>query len=164
MSDKEILSAVRYVSRMKPEFRLSEIRQYLKEEASLSDVEAAVSPNAFDLGLKLTKDGDDVLVTKASKAAMLSLPEAPAVPDEVPMRVQKLVEAFIEHKAGTKWDDPETLDRLRAAVTAQKDEYWKEGMGRKVTYDKAYSVPAYLAYQFPVYFIQTQHILADMAA
>ena len=49
------------------------------------------------------------------------------------------------------------------AIVAQKDDYWKPVEKRSLQYTKAYSVLGYLAYHFPVYFMQTEHLLAMLA-
>jgi len=46
---------------------------------------------------------------------------------------------------------------------AQKDDYWKPEEKRSLRYTKAYNVLGYLAYHFPVYFMQTEHLLAMLA-
>jgi len=71
---------------------------------------------------------------------------------------------YIGKKTGKSLDDPVVLERLRRAVVAQKSDYWKPSAKRRLTYTKAYSVLGYLAYHFPVYFMQTEYILRDLAA
>ncbi len=56
-----------------------------------------------------------------------------------------------------------SLEKIRKAVVSQKAQYWKAGKSRKIDYRSGYSVLGYLAYQFPVYFAQFEHILMDMA-
>ena len=69
------------------------------------------------------------------------------------------VRAYIGKKTGKAWDDPGVLDRIRQAILAQKAQYWREGGSRRIGYRKGYAVMAYLAYQAPGYFIQTEHLL-----
>ena len=64
-------------------------------------------------------------------------------------------------KTGKDWSDPVILERLRRAIVAQKDDYWKPTNKRSLQYTKGYSVFGYLAYHFPVYFMQTRHLLAS---
>jgi Mitochondrial small ribosomal subunit Rsm22 len=72
-------------------------------------------------------------------------------------------EEYITKKVGKEWHDPVIIDRLRKAIVAQKNDYWKPVQKRSLQYTKAYSVLGYLAYHFPVYFMQTEHILAMLA-
>ncbi|TAJ45480.1 small ribosomal subunit Rsm22 family protein [Methanofollis fontis] len=80
----------------------------------------------------------------------------------VPRRLERLVEEYVAKKTGKAWNDPVVLDRIRSAVVAQKGGYWSRGRGR-ITYTKGYDVLAYLAYQFPVYLVQTEVILHRLA-
>jgi Predicted rRNA methylase len=77
----------------------------------------------------------------------------------LPAPLQRLIESYIEKKTGKAWNDPVVLERIRAAIIAQKGSYWKEGSGRKIRYRTGYSVLAYLSYQMPVFFAQFQHLL-----
>lgn len=81
----------------------------------------------------------------------------------LPPALERAVEEYITKKVGKDWDDPVILDRLRKAIVAQKDDYWKPVQKRSLQYTKAYSVLGYLAYHFPVYFIQTEYLLAMLA-
>lgn len=170
MFDREVISAIKYVSRMKPEFMLSEINTYVKEPRTTADVYNVIHPLAYDLGLKLIPVDSDYKVVRLPPAGPLILKE-----DEekklkvffesprVPPKLEKLVEQYVEKKTGKSWDDLAVLDKIRKAIVAQKAEYWKEGKKRRVTYETGYSVLGYLAYQFPVYFVQSEHILHEMA-
>jgi precorrin-6B methylase 2 len=77
--------------------------------------------------------------------------------------IESRIEAFIEEKTQKPWDDPRTLQKLRAAITSQKDLYWKEGDARRISYRKGYNVLAYLSYHAPVYCIQAAALLFWMA-
>jgi SAM-dependent methyltransferase len=81
----------------------------------------------------------------------------------LPPVLERAVEQYITKKVGKDWDDPVILERLRKAIVAQKDDYWKPVQKRSLQYTKAYSVLGYLAYHFPVYFMQTEHLLAMLA-
>jgi SAM-dependent methyltransferase len=81
----------------------------------------------------------------------------------LPPLLEQSIEQYITKKVGKDWHDPVILDRLRKAIVAQKDDYWKPAQKRSLQYTKAYSVLGYLAYHFPVYFIQTEHLLAMLA-
>ena len=77
--------------------------------------------------------------------------------------LETAIEEYITKKVGKNWDDPVIIDRLRKAIVAQKDDYWRPAHQRSLKYTKGYSVLSYLAYHFPVYFMQTEHLLAMLA-
>lgn len=81
----------------------------------------------------------------------------------LPPALGQAIEQYITKKVGKDWHDPVILERLRKAIVAQKDDYWKPVEKRSLQYTKAYSVLGYLAYHFPVYFLQTEHLLAMLA-
>ena len=66
-------------------------------------------------------------------------------------RLDSLTLAYIEKISGKKWKDESVLEKIRAAITVQKDSYWKEGERRVVQYKGGYSVLGYMAYQMPGY-------------
>ena len=88
--------------------------------------------------------------------AYLSLHALPSV-------LEAAIEQYIAGKTGKDWSDPVILERLRRAIVAQKDDYWKPSDKRSLQYTKGYSVLGYLAYHFPVYFMQARHLLAQLA-
>lgn len=73
------------------------------------------------------------------------------------------IQDYIEKKTGKSWDDPVVLQKVRRAILTQKEQYWKEGQDKHISYDKGYSVLGYLAYQAPVYLIQAEHLMFDLA-
>jgi hypothetical protein len=81
----------------------------------------------------------------------------------IPPVLGQAIEEYIAKKTGKDMDDPVVLDRLRRAIVAQKDDYWKPAAQRRLQYTKGYHVLGYLAYHFPVYFIQTEYLLAMLA-
>ncbi len=170
MSDREIISAVKYVSRMKPEFMLSEIRDYIKGEVTTAKLHEVIGPVAYDMGLKLVPADGDYTVIRVPPAQVLTLTEDERKAQtsffespHVSPKLEKLIERYVEFKTVKSWDDPVVLEKIRKAIAAQKAEYWKEGDKRKISYDTGYSILGYLAYQFPVYFVQFQHILYELA-
>jgi SAM-dependent methyltransferase len=170
MSEKEVISAVKYVSRMKPEFMLSEIVDYVKGSVSTAEIYRIVAPLASGMGLGLERSGDDYAASRIVPAKAMALGEKErAALDEllmsphIPAELEKLIKGYVEKKTGKAWDDPAVLDKVRKAIVAQKAQYWKEGPKRKITYETGYSILGYLAYQFPVYFIQTEHIFYELA-
>lgn len=82
----------------------------------------------------------------------------------LPEPLEPLIEGYIGAKTGKPVDDPAVLERLRHAIVAQKSGYWTAGERRRISYRSGYSVLAYLAYQFPVYFVQSCRLLARLAA
>lgn len=82
----------------------------------------------------------------------------------IPPALEQAVGDYIVKKTGKPPGDPVALERLRRAVVAQKDDYWKAPAERKLAYVKGYSVLAYLAYHFPVYFMQTGYLMRELAA
>ena len=83
--------------------------------------------------------------------------------DAVPTALQNLIEQFIVRKIDKDWNEPVILDRIRRAIVAQKDRYWNEKAKRPITYKGGYSVIAYLAYQFPVYYLQFANVFSELA-
>ncbi len=81
----------------------------------------------------------------------------------IPHVLAQSIEQYITKKTGREWDDPVIIERIRRAIVAQKDEYWKPVQKRSLQYTKGYSVLGYLAYHFPVYFMQTEYLLMMLA-
>ncbi len=171
MSGKEIVSAVKYVSRMKPEFMLSEICGYVKGDVSVAGVYDALQPLAYDLGIRLEPAGNDYKAVRLPPAKPLELgvkerkaQEEFLASPQVPEKLEKLIEKYADKKTGKAWNDPAVIEKLRKAIVEQKADYWKEGRKRRITYETGYSILGYLAYQFPVYFIQSGHIIHELAS
>ncbi len=171
MSGKEIVSAVKYVSRMKPEFMLSEICGYVKGDVGVAGVYDALQPLAYDLGIRLEPAGNDYKAVRLPPAKPLELGVKERMAQEeflaspqVPEKLEKLIEKYADKKTGKAWNDPAVIEKLRKAIVEQKADYWKEGRKRRITYETGYSILGYLAYQFPVYFIQSGHIIHELAS
>ena len=81
----------------------------------------------------------------------------------IPAALDRGIGCYLSKKVGKDWTDPAILERLRRAIVAQKDDYWKASHKRSLKYTKGYSVLGYLAYHFPVYFMQTERLLAKLA-
>ncbi|MGA9141049.1 MAG: small ribosomal subunit Rsm22 family protein [Methanocella sp.] len=170
MSNREIVSALKYVSGSRKAFMLSELRQYLKEEKSTIAIYDTIRPMLEELGLRAVPEGDDYRIEKLPPATKLVLSDKEKEQQEaffnaprVPRKLERLIEKYIDKKTAKPWDDPVVLDKIRKAIISQKAQYWKAGQARKIDYRSGYSVLGYLAYQFPVYFVQFEHILYDMA-
>lgn len=170
MAGNQLISTVRYLAGSRPSFLLSEIVPYLDTPLPVDELHRALVPELPRLGLTATRRGGDFEIHKL-------LPASPWVPDnserertlkflerrELPGDLSAAIENYIARKVGKPWDDPVTLERLRKAITSQKDDYWKPLYKRSLQYTKGYSVLGYLAYHFPVYFMQTEHLLARLA-
>ena len=170
MSDREIISTFKYVSRMKQEFMLSELRDYLKEEASLQQIHQTLTPVLFNLGADIIPENDDYRIIRASPSRQMILSEDELKKNEkffksaaVSRKLERLIEQYIEKKTGKSWDDTQALEKIRKAIRMQKASYWNESSSRNISYETGYSILGYLAYQFPVYYIQFQHLLYEMA-
>jgi len=81
----------------------------------------------------------------------------------IPHVLAQSIEQYITKKVGREWNHPVIIERLRRAIVAQKDDYWKPAQKRSLQYTKGYSVLGYLAYHFPVYFMQTEYLLMMLA-
>ncbi|TGC06746.1 hypothetical protein CUN85_12695 [Methanolobus halotolerans] len=148
---------------------LSEMRNYIKSEMSTQDIYKTVRSSFFDLGLDIIPVEDDFKVIHAPKGFIelndreQQINEAFFRTAGVSRKLERLIEQYVEKKTGKSWDDPLVLERIRKAVLSQKADYWKKGRSRNITYEKGYDILGYLAYQFPVYFVQFQHIMYGMA-
>jgi len=149
---------------------LSELRDYVKGDVSVAQIYDIVGPMAFDLGLKLEPVNGDYRAVRREPPMPMALSEEGRKAQEelfgsprVPEMLENLIEGYVGKKTGKPWDDPAVLDKIRKAVVSQKAAYWREGRKRRISYEKGYSVLSYLAYQFPVYFVQAQHILYGLA-
>jgi len=81
----------------------------------------------------------------------------------IPRALERCIEEYITKKTGKPWDDPVILERLRRSITAQKNDYWNAPKKRRLAYAKGYSVLGYLAYHFPVYFMQAEYLMQTLA-
>ncbi len=169
MPANKVLSVLKYVSRMKKEFMLSELKDYVEDEMSIQAIYNEVSSSLFDLRLNAIPMGNDFRIMRApGKETLVLSPEDKELMSSflkfgtIPKKLQRLIEQYIGEKTSKDWDDPIVLEKIRWAIQSQKAGYWKEGKARKISYEKGYSILGYLAYQFPVYFIQFQHILYGM--
>lgn len=164
MSRQEILRALRARARESPSFLASELR------IPGGDLRRILEPYLDTLGLRGEAKGSDLLISRPPPGRPLVPSRDGMAADErflghpfVPGRLQDLIEAYIARKTGKAWNDPVVLDRIRSAIRAQKGEYWDQAGGRQISYRAGYRVLAYLAYQMPVFLIQFQHILHDLA-
>lgn len=170
MSDREIVSAVKYIARFKKSFMLSELRQYIKEDRSTMQIYSVAAPLLNELGLKAVPVDGDWSIERLPPAIMLEMSneekerqQAFFATPRVPRKLERIVERFVEKKTAKTWDDPVVIEKIRRAIVTQKAQYWKAGEARRIDYRSGYSVLGYIAYQFPVYFVQFEHILLEMA-
>lgn len=167
MSEQDVIATLKHLAGRKPVFRLSEVKQCLSDERSIPELAAAIEPVLPDLDLALHPlDGDYDLV-RLPAAETLRPADAARERQEAFLRspfvansIQRLIEDYIGKKTGKPWDDAVVLDRLRNAIMAQKSRYWKE---QSVSYKKGYHVLGYLGYHAPVYLVQFEHILWQLA-
>ncbi|WP_292416113.1 small ribosomal subunit Rsm22 family protein [Methanoregula sp.] len=166
MAGNSLISTIQYVAGTRPSFLLSEIVQYLDAPMPVDEIYRAIAPELPRLGLMATRREGDVEIKKIPPAQPLfpgnGERERTSIfleKRELPPVLATAIEEYITKKVGKPWDDPVTVERLRKAITAQKDDYWKPLHQRSLRYTKGYSVLGYLAYHFPVYFMQTEHLL-----
>jgi SAM-dependent methyltransferase len=170
MADRELISTIKYVAGTKPVFSLSEILAYLEEPLTTEQLFSAISAELPKLGLMAKKTGQDFVISRIPPVQAYILNEGEekrltAFLDSrtLPPVLEGYIEQYISKKVGKDWTDPVITERLRKAIVTQKDDYWKPAHRRSLQYTKGYSVLGYLAYHFPVYFMQTEHLLAQLA-
>ena len=170
MIDKQLISTIKYVAGTKPVFLLSEIIPYLDEPLSVHQIHAILDPELKSMDLIAVKKGGDYEICRRR-------PSIPYImnPEEkerlntflagrsLPPRLEEGIEEYLTKKVGKEWSDPLITDRLRKAIVAQKDDYWRAAHTRSLKYTKGYSVLGYLAYHFPVYFMQAEYLIAMLA-
>jgi hypothetical protein len=170
MAEKQLISTIKYVAATKPAFFLSEIIPYLDEPLPVHQLFSIISPELSDMGLMAKKGKGDFEIVRIPPAQpYLMNPEELErqqhffTKREMPGSLAQSIEKYITKKVGKDWNDPVIIERLRRAIVSQKDDYWKPSHKRSLHYIKGYSVLGYLAYHFPVYFIQTEHLLLMIA-
>jgi hypothetical protein len=170
MAEKQLVSTIKYIAASKPVFFLSEILPYLDDPLPVLELYRILSPSLPSLGLTAEKIKGDIKIIRIPPTQPYVLnPEELRRHDlfftarSIPDFLSQGIEEYITRKTGKPWDDPVTIERLRRAIVAQKDDYWKPAHKRSLHYTKAYNVFGYLAYHFPVYFMQTEHLLMMLA-
>jgi SAM-dependent methyltransferase len=170
MTEKQFVSTVKYVASTKPAFLLSEIAVYLDDPQPVEKMYAALLPHLAELGLATKKIDHDYEISRLlpTPAYCLNTAEEQRLSEYLELRtlppgLEEAIGQYITRKTGKDWSDPVILERLRRAIVTQKDDYWKPTNKRSLQYTKGYSVLGYLAYHFPVYFMQTRHLLAELA-
>ncbi len=169
MQDHEIPGRILRESREKPVFLLSELFPAANGGEHRRKAMETILNRLKLFGLLTEKTGSDYRITRCDampfilsdkeRRTLHAYLKSPDVPDQI----QVLTGNYIRKKTGKEWQDPITLERIRSAIMMQKGEYWHEGSKKKIRYEKGYRVFAYLAYQFPVYYAQSGHILMMLA-
>jgi hypothetical protein len=171
MTDKQLISTIKYVAGTNPVFLLSEIVPYLEKKHPVEKLFTLITPRLDELNLVAKKVGDDYEISRrvpavnyTMKPAELERQDAFFATRRLPPALETAIEQYIPKKVGKELTDPVILERLRRAIVAQKSDYWKPTHQRSLQYTKAYHVLGYLAYHFPVYYVQTQYLLAMLAS
>ncbi len=169
MVENNLIPTVKYMAAIKPAFLLSEIIPYLDEPLPVHEMFSSISPKLSDMGLAAKKIKGDYKITKIPPAQPYLLNQAELERQQeffaeriLPAPLAQAIQKYITRKVGKDWNDPVIIERLHRAIVAQKDDYWKPSHKRSLQYIKGYSVLGYLAYHFPVYFFQTEHLLARL--
>ena len=149
----------------KESFPLRDFRDALHQDADLPALLRSLLPSLSLLSLGWRGERDRITIYRIPRAGLfttderdLSKLENRLTAGEVPEGIQRLIEEYIGMKTGKTWDDPVTLQRIRASVMQQKSQYWRGGDERRIGYRKGYAVLAYLAYQSPVTYFQFSHL------
>lgn len=170
MARNDLLSVLRKAAKKRPVFLLSEIIPNFDDALTIEDLITRIGPALPGLGLHAKKTGNDYSISRMSAEESLILTseetgrqDAFFASQRMPPVLETAIEQYIGKKTGKELDDQVMLDRLRKAIVFQKSDYWKPTHLRALKYTKAYSVLGYLAYHFPVYFVQAEHLLAMLA-
>jgi hypothetical protein len=170
MAEKKLISTIKYVAAIKPAFFLSEIIPYLDEPLPVHQLFSIISPELSAMGLMAKKGNGDFEIMRIPPAQPYLMNQEELerqqhffTKRELPSPLAQSIEKYITKKVGKDWNDPVIIERLRRAIVSQKDDYWKPSHKRSLHYIKGYSVLGYLAYHFPVYFVQTEHLLLMLA-
>lgn len=170
MTRNNILTQLKKTAMAKPVFRLSEILLNSGNEITTDELFETIAPALPGLGLIAKKTGNDYTISKkiqnespATNVVGTDQQQAFFETRRLPPELETAIEQYISRKTDKELTDPVMLDRLRKAIVFQKFDYWKPTHQRALQYTKAYSVLGYLAYHFPVYFIQAEHLLAMLA-
>jgi SAM-dependent methyltransferase len=171
MSRREILGALRALARDRPSFPASEIAIRTGGRREPGDLQRTMEPYLDLLGLRFEEEGGNLLISRPPPGQPFLPPRGSMEADEgflshpfIPRRLQYLIESYVTKKTGKNWKDPVVLDRIRAAISAQKGEYLDQAGERRISYGAGYRVLAYLAYQAPVSLVQVEYLLHDLAA
>lgn len=151
-------------------FLLSEVLEQAGERRDIPGTAALLWPLFTTLDLVTERIPGDLRLWKKAPSPPRTLSaeersrmEAFFRRPELPPVIADGIHEYIHAKTGKSWNDPSVLVKIKKAIVSQKDAYWREGEKKQITYQKGYSVLGYLAYQAPVYILQAEHLLYDLA-
>ena len=147
MAEKQLISTIKYVAALKPTFFLSEVLPYLDEPIAVHELFYIISPKLPALGLTAKKIEGDFEISRIHLAQPYLLKQEESKRQDaffaersIPNVLAQSIEQYITKKVGKEWNDPVIIERLRWAIVAQKDEYWKPSQKRSLQYTKGYSI------------------------
>lgn len=170
MPERELAEVLAECAQANEPFLLSDVLAMAGLRGQNSSVSAALWPLFTTLGLVTERIPGDLRLQRktSSPQRAISLEEYTRLEaffrhPELPKEIEAGIREFIQAKTGKTWNDTSVLQKIQRAVISQKDQYWREGKKKQVAYRKGYDVIGYLAYQAPVYVIQAEHLLYDLA-
>jgi len=170
MARNDLLAVLKKTAQKRPVFLLSEIISNPDDDLTIEELITQIRPSLPGLGLLAKKTGNDYTISRKTAHESLVITSEEAMRQDaffasqrMPPVLETAIEQYTVKKTGKELADPVMLDRLRKAIVFQKSDYWKPTHQRALKYTKAYSVLGYLAYHFPVYFVQAEHLLAMLA-
>ena len=158
----ELLSLAKYLASSRAEFALSEMNLYLSKKYEEKELYEILKPHFYDLDLFCDRH------YKCTKLVKRPLPADETVIRELeklfkkpklPVRIESLIESYIERSCGENWHTGKTAQLIRENIVKQKEEYWKRKGDSQYPLIRIIS---YLLYHFPVYFCQFQYLLLEL--
>lgn len=167
MQVQALRESVIAMAKRRPRFLLSEAIRKTGGSESPKNVLGILAETLEEHGLTAASRGKDFTIQWLPASPLNPGDEARSAIDEylfapvIDENLQRLIEESVTNTAGKPWNSPAVLEQIRRAVRAQKEEYWSKEEGRRPGYRSGYRILAYLAYHFPVYFVQSQYILRE---
>jgi hypothetical protein len=158
----EILSLAKYLASSRAEFALSEMNLYLSKKHEEKELYELLKPHFYDLDLFCSADHRCTKLVKSAlpfDEAVIKELEAIFKTPALPLRIEKLIESYIEKACGKDWHRDEKAQMICENIVKQKEEYWK---GKAEFHYPKIRVISYLLYHFPVYFCQYQYLLLEL--
>jgi hypothetical protein len=158
----EIFSLAKYLAASRSEFSLAEMNQYLSKRYEEKKLFEILRMHFYDLGLFCSMD------FTCSKLVKIALPPDETIVQDMerllknpglPLRIEKLVNSYIERNCGKNWNTGDVGRLIRENIVSQKEEYWKGEGGPRYPEIR---IVSYLLYHFPVYFCQYQYLLLEL--
>ncbi|MFA5295336.1 MAG: class I SAM-dependent methyltransferase [Methanoregulaceae archaeon] len=161
MNEEDLLKALEEYAGSRDQFSLREFRDWCCPGHDIKTLLVQLLPALSRKRLGWRGSGRDYHVFRIPPRKEIGTAPDNA-PAPAPWRpdltgLPEVIEEYIGYKTQKPWNDPVTLQRIRAAVMQQKGQYWKEGDSRRIGYRKGYAVIAYLAYHALVSCAQFQH-------